>query len=357
MTGDRAFSECVLQWFQRAGRKDLPWQQEPTLYRVWVSEIMLQQTQVATVIPYFLRFTSRFPTLSSLAGASLDDVLHHWSGLGYYARARHLHQAAKQIEEEFGGVFPDEFEQVLTLPGIGRSTAGAILSLALGQPHPILDGNVKRVLARCFAVPGWPGQIGVQRRLWSLAERLTPSDRVGEYNQAMMDLGAGVCTRNRPACGECPLYDCCRARKEGDPTVYPGSRRRKELPIRKTRVLLIRNETNGLLLERRPAPGIWGGLWALPECEVDIRPEEYCRERLGTPVEVVTTWAVRRHTFSHFHLDILPTLLTVDSSANCVMDGADRVWYNTAKPDVRGLAAPVARLIGEFSEYLQGETG
>ena len=357
MTDDENFSIQVLHWYQSAGRKDLPWQQEPTPYRVWISEIMLQQTQVATVIPYFHRFIGRFPDLSTLAAASLDDVLHHWSGLGYYARARYLHQAARQIQDEWGGVFPSRFDRLLALPGIGRSTAGAILSLALGERHAILDGNVKRVLARCFAVTGWPGKAEVGRRLWSLAERLTPVERVREYNQAMMDLGAGVCTHNRPVCGECPLFERCRSRKQGNPTAYPGSRQRKMLPIRKTRMLLIRNETNGLLLERRPSTGIWGGLWTLPECDLDSRPEIWCRDRFGMSVEVLATWPVRRHTFSHFHLDILPTLVAVKNSANCVMDGEDRVWYNTAKPDVRGLAAPIARLLGEFTEHHKGETG
>ena len=357
ITDAQGFAEQVLNWYQQAGRKDLPWQQQPTPYRVWVSEIMLQQTQVATVIPYFQQFMERFPSLPALAAASLDEVLHHWSGLGYYARARHLHQAAKRICDELGGTFPERFEQVLDLPGIGRSTAGAVLSLALGQRHPILDGNVKRVLARCFAVPGWPGEAAVQRRLWSLTEQLTPMTRVREYNQAMMDLGAGVCSRNRPSCGDCPLYLRCHARMANKTTLYPGKRKRKSLPIQQVRMLLIRDENNALLLERRPLSGIWGGLWTLPQCDVENQPEVWCREQRGLLAEVSADWPVRRHTFSHFHLDILPTLMSTSNSANCVMDGEHRVWYNTAEPDARGLAAPVARLIGEFTEHLQGETG
>jgi A/G-specific adenine glycosylase len=206
------FSGRLLEWFARHGRTDLPWQVDPTLYRVWISEIMLQQTQVATVIPYYQRFMARFPDLSALAGASLDQVLQHWSGLGYYARARNLHEAARVVAERFRGRFPERIEEVLVLPGIGRSTAGAILSLACGQRHPILDGNVKRVLTRFHAVDGWPGQASVLNRLWALAEVYTPATRVAAYSQAIMDLGATLCTRSRPDCGQCPLAADCEAR-------------------------------------------------------------------------------------------------------------------------------------------------
>ena len=203
------FAARLLAWFDVHGRHDLPWQRPGDPYAVWISEIMLQQTQVATVIPYYQRFMARFPDLTSLAAASEDEVLAHWSGLGYYARARNLHRAARQAASEHGGRLPEDIDTLQTLPGIGRSTAGAILSLALGQRHAILDGNVKRVLARHHAVPGWPGRAAVARTLWSLAEALTPGERVAEYNQAMMDLGATVCTRSRPACERCPRAGCC----------------------------------------------------------------------------------------------------------------------------------------------------
>ena len=357
MSGDTGFSSQILDWYQRAGRKHLPWQEDPTPYRVWISEIMLQQTQVATVIPYFLRFMARFPGLDQLAEAPLDTVLHHWSGLGYYARARNLHQAAQQIRGRHDGIFPTEFEQVIALPGVGRSTAGAVLSLALGQRHAILDGNVKRVLARCFVVDGWPGRAEVQRRLWRLAENLTPLGRIAEYNQAMMDLGAGICTRSRPACSDCPLENRCQGLLQGDPTRYPLPKARKKIPEKAVRMLLIRNQDGELLLEQRPPSGIWGGLWSLPECPMDCRPEVWCREQLGINGRLLNEWRVRRHTFSHFHLDITPIEILIDNTVDCVMDGNARVWYNTVNPDLRGLAAPVLRMIDELKEQLKGETG
>ena len=355
MLSAEAFSNRLLEWQRCAGRKDLPWQHNPTPYRVWVSEIMLQQTQVATVIPYFNRFIASFPDVSQLANADMDDVLHHWSGLGYYARARNLHRAARQIRDDHGGVFPQEFESLLALPGIGRSTAGAVLSLSLGQPHPILDGNVKRVLTRFFAVTGWPGQASVAKRLWAIAEQLTPIRQAGAYNQAMMDLGATLCTRREPACADCPLADHCQAYAEGDPTRYPESRARKKVPLKAVRMLLLHCDRKQLLLERRPPSGVWGGLWSLPECAVDIDPVDHCLTRLGLQVAELHKLPSRRHTFTHFHLDIHPMAMRVKNSVECVMDGSGRVWYNTAKPDRRGLAAPVARLIDEFSALSKGD--
>ena len=354
LNGDE-FSSRMLAWYRLAGRKDLPWQQEPSLYRVWVSEIMLQQTQVATVIPYFKRFVVSFPGVRQLADAQLDDVLHHWSGLGYYARARNLHRAAQQIRDEHQGRFPEQFEQLLALPGIGRSTAGAVLSLSLGQRHAILDGNVKRVLTRFYAVPGWPGVTAVQKRLWSLAEQLTPHKQAGTYNQAMMDLGAGLCVRSKPTCGECPLADHCRAYAEGDPSRYPEARPNRRLPQKALQMLLLCRDEQTLLLERRPPTGIWGGLWGLPECELTVDPVQYCQEQLGLQVGELYRLPGRRHTFTHFHLDIQPLALRVKNSAQCVMDGGGRVWYNTANPDRLGLAAPVVRLIDEFSRTVRGD--
>ncbi|NIR32193.1 MAG: A/G-specific adenine glycosylase, partial [Gammaproteobacteria bacterium] len=232
--GER-FAARVLGWFDRHGRKNLPWQQAPTPYRVWVSEIMLQQTQVGTVVPYYQRFMARFPDVQSLARAPLDEVLHVWSGLGYYARARHLHRAAQRVCEEHGGAFPTERAALEQLPGIGRSTAGAILALACDQRHPILDGNVKRVLCRYHGVEGWPGGSEVLRRLWALADAHTPKRRVTAYTQAIMDLGATVCTRAQPACGRCPLASGCRAHLEGREAELPIPRRPPPRPLRRTR--------------------------------------------------------------------------------------------------------------------------
>ena len=343
------FAKRVLAWYDAHGRKHLPWQQDVNPYRVWVSEIMLQQTQVNTVIPYFERFVQRFPDIDALASAPLDEVLHHWTGLGYYARARNLHKAAQQARERFAGTLPTDLDGMQSLPGIGRSTAGAILSLAGGQRQPILDGNVKRVLARCFAVPGWPGSSQVLKRLWELSERLTPTGRVAHYNQAMMDLGATVCTRSNPACERCPLGSECVARAEGRPLDYPGKKPKKALPQRAVRMLLVRAEDGTLLLEQRPPAGIWGGLWSFPEIAADADPLDWCCRSLQQPAQLARTLKTRRHTFSHFHLDIEPVELLLNGPGCGVLDGAGRLWYNPRQPDEIGLAAPVVRLIDEIT--------
>ena len=320
------FSGRLLEWFARHGRTDLPWQVDPTPYRVWISEIMLQQTQVATVIPYYQRFMARFPDLSTLAGASLDQVLQHWSGLGYYARARNLHEAARVVAERFQGRFPGRLEDVMALPGIGRSTAGAILSLACGQRHPILDGNVKRVLARFHAVDGWPGQASVLKRLWALAEEYTPVTRVAAYSQAIMDLGATLCTRSRPACGQCPLAADCEARAAGRQRDYPAARPRKALPLRRTRMMLLSNAAGEILLEQRPPAGIWGGLWSFPEIAHGQPLDAWCREHMGLGVRVIEEWPCVQHTFSHFHLEITPVLACAEHTR--------RRRQGTAQPDL-----------------------
>jgi A/G-specific adenine glycosylase len=344
------FSTRVLAWFARHGRHDLPWQTDVTPYRVWVSEIMLQQTRVATVIPYYERFLSRFPGVQALADADLDQVLHYWSGLGYYARARHLHAAAGIIRDHHAGQFPSELATLQALPGVGRSTAGAILALAAGQRHPILDGNVKRVLARFHALQGWPGQAAVQKTLWELAERYTPRKRVSAYTQAMMDLGATLCTRIRPACARCPLAADCRACATGRQAEFPSPRPGKSLPVRSTRMLLLCNERNEVLLERRPPAGIWGGLWSFPEPTPDAALEAWCRAHLGMPVYIRETWPVVRHSFSHFHLEITPLLATAATPLAGVGETPGRLWYNTGCGGERGFAAPVERLLRRLSE-------
>jgi A/G-specific adenine glycosylase len=349
----QAFVARILKWFDAHGRKDLPWQQNPTPYRIWVSEIMLQQTQVATVIPYYQTFVRRFPEVVSLAEAALDEVLHLWSGLGYYARGRNLHAAARIICEHHAGRFPEELDAVAALPGIGRSTAGAILALALGQPHPILDGNVKRVLARFHVVEGWPGHGPVVRQLWALAERFTPVVRVAEYTQAIMDLGATVCTRTRPACGVCPLRSHCLAHREGCETRYPMPRPHRALPVKTTRMLLLCNAAGAVLLQRRPPAGVWGGLWSLPECSVEENVIRFSHERLGCEVRALCHWPTLRHTFTHFHLDILPVSGRVVDMCG-VMEGEEAVWYNTKNPDRRGLAAPVKRLLNQLNGKFRG---
>jgi A/G-specific adenine glycosylase len=343
-----AFAVRVLAWFDHHGRRDLPWQQEPTPYRVWISEVMLQQTRVATVMPYYQRFLARFPDLATLATAPLDEVLAHWSGLGYYARARHLHATAGKLLRDHGGAFPMDLEQLQNLPGIGRSTAGAILSLAGGQRAPILDGNVKRVLARYCAVPGWPGSPPVLRRLWQLAEELTPRDRVAAYNQAMMDLGATLCTRTRPACATCPLAQDCQARAAGDPTRYPAPKPRRALPLRRTHLLLLRNPAGELLLEQRPPLGVWGGLWSLPECSRAAAIPDHCRQALGLEPAGLELLPPRRHTFSHFQLEYIPVRVSVIPLAGRVAEDARYCWLEPAQPPPGGVPAPVAQLIHEL---------
>jgi A/G-specific adenine glycosylase len=343
------FSCLVLAWFDQHGRKDLPWQQPREPYRVWISEIMLQQTQVATVIPYFERFMARFPDLQSLAQAPIDEVLHHWSGLGYYARARNLHRCAREVLDNHGGALPQAQSELEGLPGIGRSTAGAICSLGHGQTASILDGNVKRVLARCYAVEGWPGSSAVLKRLWALSDALTPTERCADYNQAMMDLGAMVCTRSRPACLTCPLASDCQALAQGNPAAYPGAKPKKRIPVKATRMMILRDTEGRILLQRRPPSGIWGGLWSLPECPLEADVDQWCLEQIGCRIGRQQPLSKRRHTFSHFHLDIQPIRAPVKNPNRRVMDGDEWVWYNLSQPDNRGLAAPIARILQEMA--------
>ena len=338
------FADSVLAWYEQHGRKDLPWQYKPMPYRVWVSEIMLQQTQVATVIPYYQRFIKSFPDVVALADASVDDVLHHWSGLGYYARARNLHKAAQRVRDDFAGRFPETFDDVLALPGIGRSTAGAILSLSLQQHHAILDGNVKRVLARHFAIGGWPGRTSVANQLWACAEKLTPEKRVAAYNQAMMDLGATVCTRTRPACDSCPLQEGCEALKMGRIGELPGRRPKKAKPLRET-LMLIAQSGDELYLERRPPSGIWGGLWSFPELTVDADVIEWCERRFACEPTSVERWDTLRHSFSHYDLDIQPMRVRVGPASRKVADTDGAGWYSLAETPAVGMAAPVQKLM------------
>lgn len=343
------FARRVLGWFDAHGRKQLPWKENPTPYRVWVSEVMLQQTQVATVIAYYERFMARFPDVLALADAELDEVLRLWAGLGYYARARHLHQAARILRDRHGGEMRLDIAVLQGLPGIGRSTAGAILALADGQRQPILDGNVKRLLARFGAVEGWPGQSRVQAALWELAERYTPAERVADYTQAVMDLGAMICTARRPRCEACPLTEGCIAhalRREMD---FPTPKPRQEAPVRAIRMLLLRTAADEVLLERRPPVGIWGGLWSFPECSLEVDVTHWCQERLGLTVIVEPSWAVLRHSFSHFHLDITPTPARVIGQGGVVMEGEWFVWYNHCSPTEWGMAAPVQRLLAALT--------
>ena len=343
MTALPGFPDRLLAWFDDHGRKDLPWQQVKDAYRIWVSEIMLQQTQVQTVIPYFERFMQRFPDVVTLANAPQDDVLQHWSGLGYYARARNLHAAAQVMRDAHGGVFPDTMEAVVELPGIGRSTAGAILSLAFDQHHAILDGNVKRVLARHRAVAGWPGKTAVQKQLWEIAEEHTPAHRTAAYTQAIMDLGATLCTRSNPDCGRCPVADDCVARNTVSVTLFPGRKPKKAKPQRATTMVIARHDGH-VYMERRPEAGIWGGLWSLPEI-ADGAVEDWCREQRLGEVAATDAWEPLRHSFSHYDLDIHPIVVRLAAPLSKVADSGDVTWHRLGDQLPGGVAAPVNKLL------------
>jgi len=340
------FAKRLLAWFERHGRHDLPWQQDPTPYRVWVSEVMLQQTQVATVIPYYQRFMGRFPSVQLLADADEDAVLAHWSGLGYYSRARNLHRGAQIVRDEYHGEFPASLDEVTALPGIGRSTAGAILALSRGEHHAILDGNVKRVLSRYHAVEGWPGKREVEQRLWQLAEVHTPKGRSADYTQAIMDLGATLCSRSKPLCSDCPVGDDCRARAEGRVADFPGKKPRKALPQRQTVMLLITNAAGELFLQRRPSKGIWGGLWSLPELDNAAALESELLNRFGLSGASVQEGGPLQHTFSHFQLQITPYWVQLPPAVQeCGLREEPGVWADRERRAEVGLPSPVTRLI------------
>jgi A/G-specific adenine glycosylase len=344
------FAPRLLAWFDTQGRHDLPWQHDVAPYSVWVSEIMLQQTQVVTVIGYYERFMRRFPDLRALADAPMDAVLELWSGLGYYARARNLHRAAQIVCEKHGAELPSDFDALVALPGIGRSTAGAILAIALGQRHAILDGNVKRVLARFHAIEEWPGKTSVTNELWQLAESHTPMARVGAYTQAIMDLGATVCTRREPRCDVCPLARDCAAKRAGLAAVLPVARPKRDRRRRSVAMLVLRNASGAVLLERRPPSGIWGGLYSLPELDPQQTPQSWSEERIGMQLRGVEELAAFSHSFTHFDLDVTPIRASVDGGSSRVMDRDDLVWYKRGGNVSVGLPAPIAALIASLPD-------
>ncbi|MBD2859962.1 A/G-specific adenine glycosylase [Spongiibacter sp. KMU-158] len=345
-SSNSCFSARLLSWFDQHGRKNLPWQKDITPYRVWVSEIMLQQTQVATVIPYYERFMAQFPTVNDLAKADSDTVLSLWTGLGYYARARNLHKAAQQVVSEHQGQFPAQLEELEALPGIGRSTAAAIYSIACQGRAPILDGNVKRVLSRHGAIEGWPGQKNVENALWEIAEAFTPTERVADYTQAIMDLGASLCSRSKPQCEQCPVKEDCKAYLNGNPTDYPGKKPRKALPVKQCQMLLIENPQGEILLEKRPEKGIWGGLWSLPEHSTDEDWQDQLQQQLAgaTPLSHNMLNPLR-HTFSHYHLDIQPIHIRLGQTPSHIMEAGRQLWYNNSPSQQLGFAAPVKKLL------------
>mgnify|MGYP001827204100 CR=1 FL=1 len=349
-------AERLLQWYKDHGRHDLPWQVRGDPYPVWVSEIMLQQTQVATVIPYYLRFIEQLPQLQDLANAELDTVLHHWSGLGYYARARNLHKTAKIISTEYDGLFPTDIDALISLPGIGKSTAGAILALSLGQRHPILDGNVKRVLSRYYLITGWPGHREIEKQLWQLSDENTPEKEIAEYTQAIMDLGATICTRSKPDCTNCPLQNNCQARLTDQIHACPGKRPKKVMPVKTATFLMLKNKHDEIYLTQRPPSGIWGGLWCLPELKHDSAAS-WDHDQSQLDIDPGPALPVIRHTFSHYHLDftVIPAMVKGNQSVG-IMESAPAVWYNPDNPPELGLAAPIKKLI-HSKEVQNGKNG
>jgi A/G-specific adenine glycosylase len=336
------FQLKLLDWFDRHGRKDLPWQQHISPYRVWVSEIMLQQTQVSAVEPYFEKFMRTFPDVHALANATSDDVLVHWAGLGYYARARNLHRAAQVIVQQ--GCFPDTVEDLVKLPGIGRSTAGAIVSIACKKFAPILDGNVKRVLSRFLAIEGWPGKADVAKRLWAASERFSPESRTADYTQAIMDLGATLCTKSQPGCQVCPLAKSCQAHLNDNVAAYPARKKAKPLPVRESCLLLAQTSGQQVLLEKKPPSGIWGGLWSLPEFDNADGALDWCRQQRYS-LKRFSLGEKKRHTFSHFHLDFVPLLAEIENPPNEVADQDRWVWHDRSQLHLLGLPAPVKKIL------------
>ena len=367
------FSKKLLEWHDQHGRKNLPWQQDINPYRVWVSEIMLQQTQVKTVIPYYQKFMATFSDVQMLANAEQDAVLKHWSGLGYYARARNMHKAAKLVCDEFSGVFPNDLEQMQSLPGIGRSTAAAILSISGNQKQAILDGNVKRVISRVFAIDGWPGKSDVLKKLWKQVEQLVPNRRNADYTQAIMDLGATVCTRIKPQCESCPFQVDCLAYQQGTIGNYPGKKPKKELPERYTVMLIIQDHNKAVFMQKRPPVGIWGGLWCFPQFENEEFAQEWLAESFlfkdneaNKANEVLVLREGNKqeqliHVFSHFRLTIQPIIVSLNSSLNSslsseaktlikkrVMETDESLWYNIDNEFNGGLASPVQTLLNKL---------
>lgn len=342
------FAPALLEWFARAGRKELPWQRQRTAYRVWISEIMLQQTQVATVIPYFERFMQRFPDVHALAGAPLDEVLHLWTGLGYYARARNLHRAAQRVVAEQGGEFPLTPDALEALPGIGRSTAAAILAQTHGLRHAILDGNVKRVLARCFGVAGFPGEKKIEQRLWALAEACTPAAQLPDYTQAIMDMGSLVCSRTRPRCTACPLQTFCVAHARDLQAVLPTPRPKKVRPRRQAYAAVLLDRRGAILLQQRPPAGLWGGLWVCPQFDTEDALRVWMKMRWPHAEEADALPTID-HAFTHFDLTLYPWCFSVNSAV-VVAEGDGYCWYDPRIPARIGLAKPAVDIIQQIQQ-------
>ena len=340
------FSAQLLEWWDQHGRKDLPWQHPRTAYRVWVSEIMLQQTQVKTVIPYFNRFIDRFPDIQSLAAASTDDVLAYWSGLGYYARARNLLKTAKICMEIHDADLPKTPVALVKLPGIGESTANAIYSQAFDKPAVILDGNVKRVLTRYFAIEGWPGKASIHKQLWDIAGHLLPAKRGADYTQAIMDLGATLCTRTRPVCDECPVKQSCKAFADGSVDQFPARRPALKVSKKSFQMLILLNRNGHVLLERRPPVGIWGGLWSLPADDDGLS----IQKRLGLENYPLKSLTTLQHQLTHIQMTIQPLIGHTEPDSGRVECTPDQRWFSQQEWPALGLPKPVRHLLETYLE-------
>lgn len=337
------FALRIIAWQKQHGRHDLPWQNTNSPYAIWVSEIMLQQTQVSAVIGYYQRFMARFPTIQSLAAADQDEVLQHWSGLGYYSRARNLHHAAQTIVDTFNGEFPQDFEAMQSLSGIGRSTAAAIAAFAFHQVQTILDGNVKRVLARHFAIEGWPGTPKIEKEMWRLAESLLPQREMVAYTQGLMDLGATLCTRSKPSCNTCPLNTTCLAYAQQRVHALPTRKPKKTSPQKYTTMLILRRG-NDVLLQKRPSKGIWGGLWSLPEIDMQTIATEAVFTMFGLQVEPQEPMPVLQHAFTHYKLDILPQPLDVISKQTHALT-PNTLWLPIEEAVSAAIPTPVRKIL------------
>jgi A/G-specific adenine glycosylase len=337
-----SFSARIVRWQRSHGRQGLPWQDTRDPYRIWLSEVMLQQTQVATVIPYYHRFLARFPGVAALAAASEEEVLSLWSGLGYYARARNLHRAARQVMERFAGAFPSDFHALESLPGIGRSTAAAIAAFASGERRAILDGNVRRVLARHAGIGGDPSRAAVLAELWAEAERRLPREGIERYTQGMMDLGADICAVRNPACLLCPVAGDCIARAEDRVHELPGRRSRKPSPRRRIAMLVVVSRGE-VLLEKRPSTGIWGGLWSLPEAPADAEPRGALAP-WGLQARAIEPLPPFEHAFTHFTLEVLPWRIEVGAGGTVAADKR-AMWVCLDDLDGAALPSPVRKLL------------
>ncbi len=343
--GTSDFASRLLAWFDHNGRHDLPWQHPRTPYRVWLSEIMLQQTQVRVVVPYFERFIDALPDVAALARAPQDDVLALWSGLGYYARARNLHAAAQACMQHHDGDLPRDLDALIALPGIGRSTAGAILAQAWGDRFPIMDGNVKRVLTRWHGIDGWPGSAKVEKSLWKLAQTHLPTSRLADYTQAQMDFGATLCTRHDPACTVCPLQQGCIALRDGRVGELPTPKPGKPLPERETIVLLLQDPDGRVLLQRRPPSGIWAALWSLPETTDLTTARDWLRGHVDVDYEQVETLPSIAHAFTHYRLQLHPLHWREVALRMQVADNDDIRWVAAPELVTLGIPAPIRKLL------------